>query len=452
MTTGNIKKIIFAFAVPLMLSNLLQQLYNTVDAIIVGRALGSVALAAVGSSSLLVTFMIYFFIGLSQGASVLVSQAYGAKDREAIDKIVHTSIAMSVIAGAVLMIIGIVFAPTFLTWMQIPQEGMPFAVTYIRIYFLSMIPMMIYNVGSGILRAVGDSKTPLIYLAVTVAVNIVLDLLFIVVFPFGVGGAAAATSLAQLSAATLVIIRMMRTSEVYKLTLSRVRLNLKTFKRIVSIGLPAGLQSVLVCFANVVVQSQINRFGITIMAGFTSYMKIDGFIFMPIDAISMAISSFVGQNIGAGDWDRVKEGKRVAIIMNIIITIAFCIVIALFSHQIIGLFSSDEAVIGYGVKQIYWVVPLYFIYAYNQTIIGYLRGLGKTLVPMIISMTCMCLLRVSWILILKNFIDDPAIIYVSYPLTWIVSAIALTIYDGIIMQRYKAIQLCGKHSKEFDFA
>ena len=210
--------------------------------------------------------------------------------------------------------------------------------------------------------------------------------------------------------------------------------------------------SVLVCFANLVVQSQINTFGITIMAGFTSYMKIDGFIFMPIDAISMAISSFVGQNIGAGNWKRVKEGKRIALFMNIIITIVFCGVIALFSHQIIGMFTSDETVIGYGVKQIYWVVPLYFIYAYNQTIIGYLRGLGKTFVPMIISMTCMCLLRVSWILILKMFIDDPAIIYVSYPLTWIVSAVALTIYDGIIMQKYKEIEICGKHSHEFDFA
>ena len=428
MTEGKIGRQLLLFALPLMLSNLCQQLYNTVDAVIVGRLVGANALAAVGASSLLITFMIYFFIGLSIGASVLISQFFGSRKYDKVQEAVHTAVALSLVSGLVLTVLGLAFAPAMLRMMNIPEEGLVYAVPYIRVYFLGMVPMTLYNIGSGILRAVGNSKTPLVCLVVTVVLNIGLDLLFVGPLGMGVAGAALATALAQLAAAVLIVVILLRANPVYRLKFAKIRFHAQVFKDIVRIGLPAGLQSVLVCFSNVVVQSQINTFGLEVMAGFTAYMKIDGFLFMPIDAFCLAISNFVGQNVGAGRWERVVKGKNVCLLLCIGVTIGLGVVIVLNARLILGMFTADEAVILNGMRQLYTVVPLYGIYAADQVFVGVLRGVGATVVPMVITLLCMCGLRLSWIFVVLQFVHDARVIYLSYPLTWIVTGTVLVIY------------------------
>ncbi|WP_133969267.1 MATE family efflux transporter [Eubacterium limosum] len=428
MTEGKIGRQLLLFALPLMFSNLCQQLYNTVDAVIVGRFVGANALAAVGASSLLITFMIYFFIGLSIGASVLISQFFGSRKYGKVQEAVHTAVALSLVAGLVLTVLGMAFAPAMLRMMNIPEAGLEYAVPYIRIYFLGMVPMTLYNIGSGILRAVGDSKTPLACLVVTVILNIGLDLLFVGPLGMGVAGAALATALAQLAAAALIIIILLKADPIYRLRPAKIRFHAQVFKDIVRIGLPAGLQSVLVCFSNVVVQSQINTFGLEVMAGFTAYMKIDGFLFMPIDAFCLAISNFVGQNMGAGCWERVVKGKNVCLLLCVGVTIGLGAAIILNARLILGMFTSDETVILNGMRQLYTVVPLYGIYAADQVLVGVLRGAGATVIPMIITLLCMCGLRLGWIFTTLRFVHDARMIYISYPLTWIVTGTVLVLY------------------------
>lgn len=298
MTEGNIAKQITLFAIPILISNLFQQLYNTVDVAIVGRYVGANALAAVGSCNLIVVFMIYFFIGISNGASVIISQSFGKKDKDKIHKSVHTIIALSLISGFILMVLGLIFGEIFLRWINTPDNVLPFAITYIKIYFISMIPMMIFNMGSGILRAVGDSKTPLYYLAISGITNIILDIVFAVIFKLGVSGVAMATTIAQFVSSILILIKLIKTSEVYKISVNKIKIDFNILKEILLIGVPTGVQSVLICFANIIVQSKINIFGLNAMAGYTIYYKIEGFIYMPISAIALALSNFVGQNVG----------------------------------------------------------------------------------------------------------------------------------------------------------
>lgn len=436
---SGIAKSLIIFALPLMLSSLLQQLYNTIDALIVGRFLTATALAAVGSSSLLINILIYFFIGLSTGASVLISQAVGRGDKSRVSIAVHTAYALSLIAGLVLMLIGWFGASLFLTWMNTPKSGMPDAVIYVKLYCLGMIPMAVYNMTSGIFRADGDTKTPLIYLAVGVALHLVLDLLFIAVWHFGTGGAAMATTLSQIVPAVLMTVKLGRRDDALKLTIKQLGIEGRTTKEICAIGIPAGLQSVLMNFANVIVQSQINTFGITVMAGFTAYYKVEGFLFMSIEALALAISNFIGLYYGAGDFASMKKSRNVCIALNVGITVILTILYLIFAHGLISIFSNDAKVIAYGVKQIYWCMPLYFIYAYNQTTAGSLRGVGKTFVPMIISMLCICGLRVAWIMAgLYGFgFHDPRVIYTAYPITWIATGIALTIYHLYTVKNLK---------------
>lgn len=435
MTSGRVSRQLVFFALPLMAANLLQQCYNTADAVIVGRCVGAQALAAVGASSLLVTFMIYFFIGLSAGASILVSQAYGAMDPEKLEKTVHTAVAMSLVSGLILTCLGWGCAPALLRLMRLPDENLADAITYIRLYFLGMVPMIFYNTGSGILRAVGDSKTPFCFLLVTSVLNILLDLVLVAGCGYGVAGAAIATTLAQLVAAVCVGIKLITTQQGYRLSIRKIRFDSNAFRGILKIGVPSGLQSVLVCFANVVVQSEINTFGSNVMAGFTAYMKVDGFLFMPIDAFSLAVSSFVGQNAGAGDLDRVQKGKQTGMLLAVGVTAVLSTVMFLAAEPIIGLFVTDPEVVAFGVWQLRTVVPLYVVYAVNQIAIGAMRGLGKTLVPMLISLVCMCGLRIGWIVGMTAHFPTPAVIYGSYPLTWLVTLVALTVYQKKSIQK-----------------
>lgn len=428
LTQGKIGQKILFFALPIMFSNLLQQFYNTADAIIVGRFVGSDALAAVGASSLLITFLIYFFIGLSVGASVLISQFYGADDTKRLSITIHTDVALALLSGVILTIVGVLFAKPMLQAMNLPESGMSYAKSYLQIYSISMVPFAVYNVGSGILRALGDSKTPLYCLIMTVTLNVVMDVFFVAIMSWEVTGAAWASTISQLAAAVFIIFKLNNLDEAFRLKIRNIHFDFLTLKEIIRIGVPTGIQSVLVCFSNVVVQAQINTFGIDVMAGFTAYMKVDGFLFMPIDAFSLAISNFTGQNIGAGNVERVQKGKNICLIFSIGVTVVIGIIMLFSARFIIGAFSSTEEVIEHGIRQLYLVVPLYFIYASNQTYIGVLRGAGATFVPMVISLICMCGLRIGWIFVLKQFVLDPLVIYISYPLTWIVTGSILFVY------------------------
>ncbi|WP_455541956.1 MATE family efflux transporter [Intestinibacter sp.] len=428
MTEGSISKQLVLFAIPILISNLFQQLYNTVDTAIVGRFVGANALAAVGTCNLVVVFMIYFFIGLSNGSSIVLSQCFGQNDEEKVFKTVHTTMGLSFISGIVLMIVGLLGAETILSWINTPDDVMGYAVTYIKVYFLSMIPMMIFNMGTGILRAMGDSKTPLYYLAAAGVLNIILDLVFIIMLDMGVMGAALATTLSQILSAVLIMVKLLTTNEVYKLYLSKIRIDKEILKRILIIGIPTGLQSVLVCFSNIIVQSKVNLFGLDVMAGLTVYYKIEGFIYMPIEALAMAASNFIGQNIGARNVERVKKGKSLSMRICIAMTVLICVAIILFRTSILHIFTTDEEVVKYGSQFIMFIVPLYFIYGMNQMLSGVLRGAGKTFVPMVIGLVCMCGFRISWLVVMLGIVKDVRIIYLSYPLTWILTNLAMNVY------------------------
>ncbi|MCI6738914.1 MAG: MATE family efflux transporter [Intestinibacter sp.] len=428
MTEGSISKQLVLFAIPILISNLFQQLYNTVDTAIVGRFVGANALAAVGTCNLVVVFMIYFFIGLSNGSSIVLSQCFGQNDDEKVFKTVHTTMGLSFISGIILMVVGLLSAETILKWINTPDDVIGYAITYIKIYFFSMIPMMVFNMGTGILRAVGDSKTPLYYLAASGVANIVLDLIFIVQFKFGVMGAALATTIAQTISAVLIMIKLIKSNEIYKLHISKIRIDFEILKKILVIGIPTGLQSVLVCFSNIIVQSKVNLFGLNVMAALSIYYKIEGFIYMPIDAIAMAISNFIGQNIGAKNLERVKKGKKLSMRICVAMTVLIGGLIIFLHTPILKIFTTDEKVIHYGTQFILFIVPLYFIYAMNQILSGVLRGAGQTFVPMIIGLVCMCGLRVGWLVVMIGIVKDVRIIYASYPLTWIFTNIFMSIY------------------------
>lgn len=428
MTEGNISKQLVFFAVPVLISNLFQQLYNTVDTAIVGRFVGANALAAVGTCNLVIVFMIYFFIGLSNGSSVVLSQAFGENDNGKIFKTVHTTMGLSLISGIALMTIGLLSAETILKWINTPDDVIGYAVTYIKVYFFSMIPMMIFNMGSGILRAMGDSKTPLYYLAASGVANIILDLVFIVQFKFGVMGAALATTMAQFISAILILIKLIKTDEIYKFYISKTKIDFKILKEILIIGVPTGIQSVLVCFSNVIVQSKVNLFGLNAMAGLSIYYKVEGFIYMPIEAIAMAAGNFTGQNIGARNIERVKKGKSISMRICISITVLIGGLILLLHNPILGIFTSDQKVVEFGTQFMFFIIPFYFIYAINQMLAGILRGAGQTFMPMVIGLFCMCGLRVGWLMVMLAFVKDIRIVYLSYPLTWIFTNIFMSIY------------------------
>jgi len=428
MTEGSISKQLVLFAIPILISNLFQQLYNTVDTAIVGRFVGANALAAVGTCNLVVVFMIYFFIGLSNGSSIVLSQCFGQNDNEKVFKTVHTTMGLSFISGIILMIVGLLFAETILKWINTPDDVIGYAITYIKIYFLSMIPMMVFNMGTGILRAVGDSKTPLYYLAVSGVANIILDLIFIVQFKFGVMGAALATTISQTISAVLIMIKLIKSNEIYKLHISKIRIDFDILKKILVIGIPTGLQSVLVCFSNIIVQSKVNLFGLNVMAALSIYYKVEGFIYMPIEAMAMAISNFIGQNIGAKNLERVKKGKKLSMRICVVMTVLIGGLIMLLHTPILKIFTTDEKVIYYGTQFILFIIPLYFIYAMNQILSGVLRGAGQTFIPMVIGLVCMCGLRVGWLVVMIGIVKDVRIIYASYPLTWIFTNIFMSIY------------------------
>lgn len=429
ITEGVIWKQLLLFFFPILFGTFFQQLYNTVDAIVVGRFVGKEALAAVGGpTGTLINLLVGFFVGLSSGAAVIISQYYGAKKAEKVGYAVHTSMAFAIVCGAGLMVVGILGAPAALRAMGTPDDIMEYAVLYIRVYFCGIIPNLIYNMGAGTLRAIGDSKRPLYFLIASCMTNIVLDILFVVYFHMGVLGAALATIISQTVSAVLVVFVLTRTREIYRLIFRHIRLDGRMLKRIIRIGLPAGLQSVMYSFSNVIIQSSVNALGTDTIAAWTAYSKIDSVFWMIISAFGISITTFVGQNYGAGKMDRVKKGIRVCMGMSIIASIALTGFLYVFGETIFRIFTTDVAVLVKGMEILYFLVPTFITYVAIEIYSGSLRGVGDSWIPMIITCMGICVLRVVWILVAVPFNPTIKTIVFSYPLTWVVTSILFIIY------------------------
>lgn len=428
MTEGPIWKNILAFSVPLILGNLFQQLYNTVDSIIVGNYIGSEALAAVGSSGAIINLLVGFCIGASAGAGVVISQFFGAKDNEGVRKAVHTTVAVAVFAGAIVSIAGIFLSPVILRAMGTPREVLGPAVTYLKIFFGGMIFSVIYNMSAGILNAVGNSRRSLMYLVIAAVSNIVLDLLFVVGFKMGVEGVALATDIGQLISCIFILRFLIKSQDVYRLKLGDIRFYDNLLGKILKIGLPTGIQNIVISLSNVVVQSSVNSFGAAAMAGFAAYIKIDGFNILPVLSFSMAATTFAGQNVGAGRYDRVKKGMYVSVAMGVCYTILTGILLILFAPQVIGVFSGKQEVVAYGVYILKFFCPFYWMLGILQVLAGTIRGVGKTFQAMMVFLFSLCIFRVIWIFGALHISHELFGVMTAYPASWCVGMTMILLY------------------------
>ncbi len=427
MTEGPIGKQIILFSIPLLLGNLFQQLYNTADSMIVGTFVGTDALAAVSSSASLINLMVGAFVGISVGASIIISQCYGAGNRERLDRAVHTTIAFAFFTGVALTVLGIAATPTLLRWMDTPENVIGNSILYFRIFFAGSLGATVYNMGCGILRALGDSRRPLYFLIVASLLNIVLDLLFVAVFEWGVAGAAIATILAQFVSAILTLRALMQEKVLYQFDWKKVRFDWPLMRQVVALGFPGALQNAVVSLSNVIVQSNINGFGDIAMAGCGAYMKVDGFVILPVMSFSMAITTFVGQNMGAKKYDRVKKGANFGIIAGMITiqTLGFCIMA--FAPYLIQMFDDAPEVIAYGAKMARALGPFYFLTAVSQVIASSLRGAGISSVPMVVLILCWCVMRITWLTVMVPIWPEINTVFMGYSLTWAASSLILFI-------------------------
>lgn len=428
MTEGVIWKELLFFSIPLLIGNLFQQLYNTVDSIVVGNFIGDNALAAVNSSGAIVNLLVSFFMGLSLGAGVVISNYFGARNEEGVHKAIHTSMALTLASSLIATILGVTLTPYILELVNVDPEVMENSVLYLRLYFFGISGLIIYNMGSGMLRAVGDSKSPLYFLIVSSITNIILDIVFVAVFHMGIAGVAIATMIAQFASAFLTIYKLTKTDEIYKLYLRKIRFHKETFIKMIKIGLPSAFQNAIVSLSNVVVQANINSFGKTAMAGAGSYMKVDGFAIMPVMSFSMALTTFVGQNIGAQKYDRVKKGAIAGIAMSCLTSGLISALLVVFAPQVMSIFSQNPDVIEIGKMMMYCVVPGYLLLAVSHCLAGVLRGAGLTKIPMIVMVLCWCVCRVIWITITVSLFHDIRFVFMGWPITWVLSAIILVIY------------------------
>ena len=428
MTEGSILKNLLLFALPLILGNLLQQMYNTADSIIVGNFVGSNALAAVGSSGSPIYLLIGFSQGVAVGAGVVVSQYLGAGDHKESREAVHTALAIAVIMGLVLTIGGVACSKALLTAMNTPAEVLADAVTYLRLYFGGVLFSVVYNMTAGILNAAGNSRRSLIYLAAASVTNIVLDLVLIAGLKMGVAGAAIATDLSQLVSCVLSLRFLMKTDDACHVDLADIRLHRRMAGRIIRVGLPTGIQNMVISVSNVLVQASVNGYGAAAMAGFAAYMKIDGFNILPVTSISMAATTFVGQNYGAGRLDRVKKAVWVTLGIGIIYTL--CTGAALLAGQdfILHLFTRDEAVIAFGKLAMRWFCPFYFLLSILHGLAGAVRGTGASVPPMVVLLVSLCLFRIVWIQFALPFFSGIEGVFILYPVSWGLGAVLMALY------------------------
>ena len=427
---GVIWKQLLLFFFPIVLGTFFQQLYNTADAIIVGKVVGKQALAAVGGTTgTLISLLVGFFVGLASGASVIISQFYGARKVEDVSRAVHTTVALALVSGALLTAVGMRFAGDILRLMGTPQEVMAYAVPYIRIYFAGMIPQLIYNIGSGILRAVGDSRRPMLFLICAAMTNIVLDVVLVIGLGLGVRGAAAATVLSQLVSAVLVMLALCSAPEVYRVSIGKVRFHGGLLRRILKIGLPAGLQSVMYSLSNVVIQASVNGFGTDVMAAWTAYGKIDGLYWMTVSAFGVAITTFAGQNFGAGRYDRMRRSIRVCLGLAAGTTVVMSALILALGRPLLGLFTDDPVVLQTGMQIIRLIVPTWIAYLCIEILSGAMRGAGDSLMPTIMTLTGVCLMRVFWVSVVVPAHHELNVLLLSYPITWVITSILFVLYD-----------------------
>ena len=428
MTEGGIFKNLLFFATPLILGNLLQQMYNAVDSIIVGNYVGSNALAAVGAGASLIYLLIAFSLGASVGAGVIVSQYLGAKEKEGVHKAVHTAMTISIILGLILTAGGILFSRKLLAMMNTPAEILDDAACYLRIYSCGLIFNVVYNMAAGILNAAGNSRRSLMYLAAAAVVNIFMDLLLIAGLKIGVAGAAIATNFSQAISCILALWFLFRVPADYRISLKSLRIHKAMALRIIQIGLPTGIQNMVISFSNILIQASINQYGATAVAGFSAYLKIDGFNILPVLSFSMAITTFIGQNYGAGKYDRMKKGMWVTLLMGIVYTVLTGILLLTFSGQIMRLFSEDVGVIAYGQTAMRYFCPFYWILAILHSLAGTVRGTGKSIPPMVVLLVSLCLFRIVWIQLVLPYYTSIEGIFILYPVSWLVGAVLMIFY------------------------
>ena len=428
MTSGPIWQRIVFFAVPLFFGNLFQQLYNTADSLIVGKFLGDTALAAVSSSGSLILLLVGFFNGISAGGGVVVARYYGARDTERGKRTVHTMVAFGLAAGVGLTVIGVVLAPQILILMGTPANVLPQSTAYFRVYFLGSVAFVLYNVFVGILQAVGDSRHPLFYLVVSSLVNVVLDLLFVAGFHWGVWAAAMATVISQCVSALLCLIHLLRARNEVQLFPRQVAFDGPMFRQVISNGLPAGVQTSIISLANVVVQSNINAFGSSAMAGCGAYSKVEGFGFLPITCFSLALTTFIGQNLGAGEIERARKGARFGILCSVTIAELIGGLIWLLAPVLIGAFNDSADVISYGVAQARTVTLFYCLLAFSHCMAGILRGAGRASVPMFVMLGCWCVFRILYITVAVSVVPSIRMVFWAYPITWSLSSVIFLLY------------------------
>ena len=428
LTEGSIWKSMLFFAFPILLGNIFQQLYNTADAFIVGRFLEKNAYAAVSSSGSLIFLLVGFFTGIAVGAGVVIARYYGAKDYDKLHTAIHTTLAFGLAAGIILTVLGMTLTPQLLRLMKTDPQVLPNSVAYFRMYFAGSIAIVLSNMCVGILQAVGDSRHPLHYLILSSLINVGLDLLFVGVFGLGVWSAATATTIAQFISLGLCLYRLCHYDTVYRVQLHKIRFNIPMLRQIVHFGLPSGVQNSIIAFANVIVQSNINAFGADAMAGCGTYSKLEGFAFLPITCFTMALTTFVSQNLGAHQYDRVKRGVRFGILCSVTMAEVIGALIFLFSPALIALFQNDPPVIAIGVKQAHIEAFFYCFLAFSHCIAAIMRGAGKPTVPMFVMLAVWCVLRVSYISIVVPMMGRIEVVFSAYPLTWFTSSVIFLIY------------------------
>lgn len=438
LTQGVIWQQIIYFVIPLILTALLQQAYNTADLLIVGNLSDSLSMAAIGATGSLTFMMLGLFMGLSTGSSVIVAQAFGAKDGPRTSRAVHTTYALAILSGLFLTVFAWFVAPAVLQSMDTPPEIFEEALTYTRLYFLGSVPLLVYNMGTGILRAVGDSRSPLIYLIISTITNIVLDLIFVGPLGMRSAGAAWATFIAQCLTSILLTLKLMKTTEMHRLVLKDIRLHKEEFKEILSIGLPAGIQASLISFSNVLIQSRVNAYGHEAIAGISAANRYDGFMMVGLNAFMMAATTFTGQNIGAKKIDRLKQGARTTNLLGVGFSIIMSSILLIFGRQLMGLFSQDPSVIEYGYGKILIYAPFHWIFTSAQVLSGVIRGAGQSLYPMLVSIFCMVGVRSLWnypvaqylqtIPSLAAFGSSIDLVHWSYPVSWVVTIIFIVLY------------------------
>ena len=428
MTTGSVRRAMITFALPVFLSQLFQQLYNTADSLIVGNLLGKQALAAVSSSASLLQLLTSLMVGVALGAGVVISRYFGAKEYQTVSRAIHTTVAFGATAGVIMTAAGVLLSPLLLRWMGTAPDVLDQSVIYFRNYFCGAIPMMLYNVFTGIMNALGDSRRPLYYLMFSSVLNVVLDLLFIGVFGFGVGSAAVATVISQAASTILCFLYLIRPGTIYQLRVREVRFDIPLMKEVVRMGLPTGVQNSMISVGNVMVQSNINAFGSDAMAACGTYAKLQGFAFLPIMSFAMALTTFTSQNLGAKLYERAKKGAAFGIFAMLILAVIIGVILTAAAPQLVRLFNSDPKVVAIAVTQSNIENLFFFLLAFSHAVAGICRGAGKAAVPMVVMLSVWCIFRIIFITIGISIFHDIRVLFWGYPLTWCISSVIFLVY------------------------